>query len=584
MLASLLVTTTSYASCICCYLFIAFAASMALAICNAYVGCCVSDGDVKPTKKLGKKQRKKAKEEAAQAASQLQSDPTQAQDQAGPSEAAPTVAAAAAQSSAVTEHAESNQVAHVETAIAQSESAESSRADSGILQSTAIAAQPSSPAGPSAAQSGRPEGVDVPKPKPGKKRAKEVKHKAVPVASPAAAQVALEGQSGSRQQQEQMSPAVEHQITPDEPDESVSDLTSALITDNHQRQLSAAAQHDMAGVWGDIPDDSTAGWTQVNSNQQRQPRADAFDPLDPLANDWTDVTGNHQRQPLAEVYEDCTDDYTPVLNSHQRQYAEAHDAPTNAWTHVSNQQRHPAPEAHDVVAYMATEGNGFEQPAEATADDNGGNLIGLAALEGAPPQRRRGVRAGRRHKKRYGARDASARALIPDQDWPGNDSDDAPRDPIAAHHFPRSPLGAGPSAWGMPDAASSPVRNAVGLPPGLPISRQAVQAAEPSRRAWASVAEAASTASEQQARQDRLLRQQIAADAAQAQQQTARMSARTADASAVAPPRAVADQAAQANWPELGAAATAPGQTLCVLHLAGHQDAPILLCASSVST
>ena len=180
------------------------------------------------------------------------------------------------------------------------------------------------------------------------------------------------------------------------------------------------------------------------------------------------ANGHHstQRQP------------SPVARMRARPYlppVETHHDPDAGWTVVNGHQRHVDPAAaHTAPADPVSadpchsDAPWGEQPVEELdqgPEDPEMDKIGLASMEGHFPLRRRGVRAGRRHKKRNGVRDPSA-------DY---DSDHAVRGRPVEGQPSQSPLAGQFTARGIPDASNSPVRG-ISLPPGLPVELNSMQA------------------------------------------------------------------------------------------------------------
>ena len=201
---------------------------------------------------------------------------------------------------------------------------------------------------------------------------------------------------------------------------------------------------------------------------------------------------------------------------------DTHDDSAAGWTMVNGHQRHadpataysaPADPVAQGVAADARQADApwGEQPMEDPDQEPEEEKIGLAALEGQFPLRRRGVRAGRRHKKRYGNRDTSTRHQTASE-HSDDDSDYTARGCLAEGQLPRSPLAGQPNSWGIPDASNSPVRG-IGLPPGLHVANQvasivAEQKLRQTRRANAIQAAVAAEA----AKQDAVQRAHVAAE------------------------------------------------------------------------
>ncbi|DBB00067.1 TPA: hypothetical protein ACH3X1_013923 [Trebouxia sp. C0004] len=399
--------------------------------------------EAKQAKKQAKKQRKREEAKAAKLAlaakvvDQQQVDVTQAQDQAGPSDPATASEAAvpaivvglqpasgkAAQQSA--QPADQNTGMVQSVAAADSHSTTPSRASSDSLQLA-------SPAVPSEAHSSLPDNLR-PKPKPGKKCEKPGKAKNAPVAVLHVDTEPSSEEPSSSQQQQQPSEAGTSQAS--------SDFNAFLDSIGQQQQSVFAAQEDYRSALHDQHEDSADSWTTVNGHQQHRQPAEAVQESE---EDWIAVSGAQQH----------------------RHTADADHASAEPWTTVAShqQQRHPV-ESQDIHAYAHQEDNGSELPADGDQHDNG--PIGLALLEGGPPQRRRGTRAGKRHKKRYGdaAQRAQAQAVrdyVHASTWSDNDSDSTAGDRLQAHH-PRTPLAAGHTTSDSPARAGS----GPAPPPGL---------------------------------------------------------------------------------------------------------------------
>lgn len=402
--------------------------------------------EAKQAKKQAKKQRKREEAKAAKlalaakVADQQQVDANQAQDQAGPSDpAAASEVAAAAPATAVgtqptsgkatqqpAQPAGQNTSTVQSAAAADSHSTTPSRAGSDSLQLA-------SPAAPSEAHSGLPDNLR-PRPKPGKKGEKPGKAKIAPVAVPDVDAEPSSEEPSSSQQQQQPSEAGTSQAS--------SDFNAFLdsIGQQQQQQSVFVAQEDYRSALHDQHEESADSWTTVNGVQ-------------------------HRRQP-AEAVQESEEDWIAVSGA--QQHRQADHASAEPWTTVAShqQQRHPV-ESQEIHAYAHQEDTGSELPADGDQHDNG--PIGLALLEGAPPQRRRGTRAGKRHKKRYGdaAQRAQAQAVrdyVHSSTWSDNDSDSTAGDRLQAHH-PRTPLAAGHTTSDI----GSPVRAGSGVapPPGL---------------------------------------------------------------------------------------------------------------------
>ena len=205
---------------------------------------------------------------------------------------------------------------------------------------------------------------------------------------------------------------------------------------------------------------------------------------------------------------------SPVARMPVRPYlppVETNDDSAAGWTVVNGHQRHADPvAAHCAPAdpFAADPGHSDMLQAEQLAEeldqgpeDPDQEKIGLAAMEGHFPLRRRGVRAGRRHRKRGPQRDAS----------PDDDSDHAVRGRPLAGQPPRSPLAGQYTSLGIPDASNSPVRG-IGLPPGLPVGVNHMQAEQNIRQIRKANALQAAQAAEA-AKQDAVQRAHAAAEA-----------------------------------------------------------------------
>ena len=406
--------------------------------------------EAKQAKKQAKKQRKREEAKAAKlalaakVADEQQAEVTQAQDQAGPS--APTAASVAAVAAPVpatavglqpasgkatpqpAQPADQNTSTVQSAAAADKHSTTPSRAGSDSLQLA-------SPAAPSEANSSLPDDLQ-PRPKPGKKGEKPGKAKNAPVAVPDVDTEPSSEEPSSSQQQQQPSEAGTSQAS--------SDFNAFLdsIGQQQQQQSVFAAQEDYRSALHDQHEESADSWTTVSGPQQR-------------------------RQP-AEAVQESEEDWIAVSGAQQHRHSpEADHASAEPWTTVAShqQQRHPV-ESQEVHAYAHQENNGGELPTEGDEHDNA--QIGLALIED-PQRRRRGTRAGKRHKKRYGdaAQRAQAQAVrdyVHASTWSDNDSDSTVGDRLQAHH-PRTPLAAGHT---MSDIGS-PVRAGSGPapPPGL---------------------------------------------------------------------------------------------------------------------
>lgn len=267
----------------------------------------------------------------------------------------------------------------------------------------------------------------------------------------------------------------------------------------------------------------------------------------------------HQLSPIAgvvnrqylpgemETLDDSAGGWT-VVNGHQRhaELAAAHNAPADLVEHLF--------QADPALAGVRWGEQPMDdaEPAEGLEVEPEVEKIGLAALEGQFPLRRRGVRAGRRHKKRYSNRDASIRPPAP-SDNSDDESDHTVRNRIAVGQLPTSPLARQPAPWGYPDAPASPVRS-IGLPPGLPVGNAA----------WPEVA---SIAAEQNARQTRRANALQAAQAAEAAKREAVQRAHAAAETKKQADAMAGQQPAGEMWPALHtsgpASAGQPASTAC---------------------
>lgn len=390
--------------------------------------------EAKQAKKQAKKQRqreeaKAAKAAAARAADQGPKGATQAQDQAEPSRdaaaapphadsppqsAAPAVAAGSqAESSSATQPTKpSEQDGNTAQSVAaEIQSVTTSRAGSDSLP-------PASPAAPS--ESSSIQDSLLPRPNPGKKRAKAGKPKDAPVAMPDVdPEVAHEAANSSQQQATE---PVERSASSDA--FSFLDDLADESTDVDQQQLASAAEEDFRPAMRDSADEVTDNWTVVPAGHRRQ-HAEA---VQESVADRTTVGGNQQRRPPAAAHYDPEDDETETARYRQ--------------------ERHPV-QSPQAQANANEQDADLEEPAEGSEDDHE-DVIGLAALANAPPQRRRGVRAGRRHKKK------NLRERAYDTTSPDNEPSGGPGYRPRAHHLPRSPLAGGHGDVG------SPVRAGVG--------------------------------------------------------------------------------------------------------------------------
>lgn len=388
--------------------------------------------EAKQAKKQAKKQRQREEAKAAKAAAARAADqgPKGAtQDQAEPSHdaaAAPPHADSPPQSAAPAvaagSQAESNSPTQpikpseqdgntAQSVAAEIQSVTTSRAGSDSLP-------PASPAAPSESSS-VPDSL-LPRPHPGKKRAKAGKPKDAPVAMPDVdPEVAHEATSSSQQQAtepvERSASSDAFRFLDDLADES---------TDVDQQQLASAAEEDCRPAMRDPAHEVTDNWTLVPAVQHRRQRVEA---VQESVADRTTVGGNQQRRPPAAAYHDPEDDETETARYRQ--------------------ERHPV-QSPQAQANADEQDADLEEPAEGSELDDREDVIGLAALANAPPQRRRGVRAGRRHKKN--------RERAYDTTSPNNEPTGGPRDRPRAHHLPRSPLAGGHGDVG------SPIRAGVG--------------------------------------------------------------------------------------------------------------------------
>lgn len=246
------------------------------------------------------------------------------------------------------------------------------------------------------------------------------------------------------------------------------------------------------------------------------------------------VTGAHimRRQPSPGV---PVRPYLPPV--------ETQDDSSAGWTVVNGHQRHA-----DTAAAQAASPDLFSapleqadvplgEPAAEDADQNPAeDKIGLAAMEGHYPLRKRGVRAGKRHKKRMGIRQA-----------PSEHSDDD------SDHMARGrPMQGQSNIYGGPDASISPNRE-FRLPPGLgvEVNRQAEHNLRQAKKANALQAAQAAEAAKQEA-------VQRAHAAAETRRQAASMTA----------------QEPAEDWPALSASGSTSGQ------LANMHDALVCKCWS----
>ena len=247
---------------------------------------------------------------------------------------------------------------------------------------------------------------------------------------------------------------------------------------------------------------------------------------------------------------------SPVARMPARPYlppAGTADDSAAGWTVVNGHQRHAEPAAAHTAPADPFSADPFsadffstnpcwsdvpwgEQPMEEfdqVPEDPDWEKIGLAAMEGHAPLRRRGVRAGKRHKRRL--RDASA----------DDDSDHTDRGHPTAGQPSWSPLAGQSTSWGVPDASNSPVRG-IGLPPGLPVEINHMQAEQNIRQIRKANALQAAQAAEA-AKQDAVQRAHAAAE-----------TRRQADSMAMQQP---AD-----DWPALLVAGSSLGQPASNAH------------------
>ena len=407
---------------------------------NTLVYIAAAAEEAKQAKKQAKKQRKREEAKAAKLAlaakvtDKQQADATQAQDQAGPSApaaaskaavAAPVIAVGLQPTRQPAQHADQNS-STVQSA--ESRSTTPSRAGSDSLQLA-------SPAAPSEANSSLPDDLQ-PRPKPGKKGEKPSKAKNAPVAVPDVDAEPSSEEPGSSQQQQQPSEVGTSQAS--------SDFIAFLdsLGQQQQQQSVFAPEEDYRSALNDQHEESADSWTTVSGPQQRRQPAEAVQESE---EDWIAVSGAQQH----------------------RHFDEADHASAEPWTTVAShqQQRHPV-ESQEVHAYAHQEDNGSELPTEGDEHDNA--PIGLALIED-PQRRRRGTRAGKRHKKRYGdavqrAQAQAVRDYVHASTWSDNDSDSTAGDRLQAHH-PRTPLAAAHTTSDI----GSPVRAGSGPtpPPGL---------------------------------------------------------------------------------------------------------------------
>ena len=400
--------------------------------------------EAKQAKKQAKKQRKREEAKAAKlalaakVADEQQADATQAQDQAGPS--APAAASKAAVAAPVTAVGLQPASGKATPQPAQSADQNTSTAHSVESRSTtpsragSDSLQLASPAAPSEANSSLPDDLQ-PRPKPGKKGEKPGKAKNAPVAVPDMdAEPSSEEPSSSQQQQQPSEVGTS---------EASSDFNAFLDSLGQQQQQSVCAAHE-------------------------DYRSALYDQREESADSWTTVSGPQQRRQPAEAVQESEEDWIAVSGAQQHRHsAEADHASAEPWTTVASHQHQRYPlESQEVHAYAHQEINGVELPTEGDEHDNA--QIGLALIED-PQRRRRGTRAGKRHKKRYGdaVQRAAAQAVrdyVHASTWSDNDSDSTAGDRLQAQH-PRTPVAAGHTTSDI----GSPARAASGPapPPGL---------------------------------------------------------------------------------------------------------------------
>lgn len=176
---------------------------------------------------------------------------------------------------------------------------------------------------------------------------------------------------------------------------------------------------------------------------------------------------------------------------------ETQDESSAGWTVVNGHQRHADPAATHaaiaapVSAHPEHADVPLGEPAVEDADQNpADDKIGLAAMEGHYPLRKRGVRAGKRHKKRMGIRQAPS-------EHSDDDSDHTVRGLLMQGQL--LPSAGESSAYGVLDASNSP--RDIGLPPGLAVgvNRQAEHNLRQAKKANALQAAQAAEAAKQEA-------------------------------------------------------------------------------------
>ena len=268
---------------------------------------------------------------------------------------------------------------------------------------------------------------------------------------------------------------VAQSISPTEPSGAVLPNVPALASSSqHPAALTGTRNKQSSSVlW-----DGVAESSPVNGLFSAQPQAP---PVSATAagHPYTEASSG-----LANGHHSTPRQPSPVARMPVRPYlppVKTHDDSAAGWTVVNGHQRHADPAAAHtapVDPFSADLGqpdlSWGEQPMEEPDqgfEDPDLEKIGLAAMEGHFPLRRRGVRAGRRHKKRYAQRDTSA----------DDDSDHTVRGHLERGQLAQSPLAGQSTSWGIPDASNSPVRG-IGLPPGLPVEVNHMQAEQNMRQ------------------------------------------------------------------------------------------------------
>ena len=190
----------------------------------------------------------------------------------------------------------------------------------------------------------------------------------------------------------------------------------ALIPDavaSSSQQTAATSPHADQAPSAALPAWLSSAATNGRHTIQRQPS-----PVAPARPYWPPEHGQ----------DDSADNWTTVRGGHQRQQAVA-----------------PADSGLASIPH--------EQPAEdAEQEEEDDEKIGLAALEGYYPLRRRGVRAGKRHKKRYGQ---NAHAAYDPQD---DDSDHSVVGVPITGQQALSPLGRQPDSSELPSGSGLATR------------------------------------------------------------------------------------------------------------------------------